>query len=215
MCEHVGWYSFGHSRASVRRLLGRNLTIRGPDHRRKIESSDLRLGRHCHRLWQPVVALCRVFAQAGVPIEEAEAREDMGRAKRDHIAALLTKPRISEAWTQARGVAPASHDIDILFSNLGPLMRDAGRDCAVLMPGTAEVVRTLRARRAAIGSCTGYSREMMMDILSPCYRARLCTGLTGLCRRNSGRQTTAADGLEEPGRARSVARIRLSESGRN
>ena len=113
----------------------------------------------------PVIALCRVFEAAGVPIDETEAREDMGRAKRDHIAALLTKPRIARAWIEARGAASGLQDIDRLFADLGPLMRAAARDSAILIPGTAEAVQRLRARGVAIGSCTGYSRDMMADIL--------------------------------------------------
>lgn len=113
----------------------------------------------------PVIALCRVFESAGVPIEEAEAREDMGRAKRDHIAALLAKPRVASAWIEARGTSSGPQEIDGLFADLGPVMRAAARDSAVLIPGAAEVVKALRTRGAAIGSCTGYSRDMMADIL--------------------------------------------------
>jgi len=44
-------------------------------------------------------------------------------------------------------------------------MRQAARDCATLIPGAADVAQTLQARGVKIGSCTGYSREMMADIL--------------------------------------------------
>ncbi|MGQ4828643.1 phosphonoacetaldehyde hydrolase, partial [Enterococcus faecalis] len=40
----------------------------------------------------PVRALLDTFASVGVPITEAQARVDMGRAKRDHVAALLAEP---------------------------------------------------------------------------------------------------------------------------
>ncbi|GAF89062.1 unnamed protein product, partial [marine sediment metagenome] len=43
----------------------------------------------------PVVALREVFAEAGVEISKAEARMDMGKAKRDHVRALLAMPRIA------------------------------------------------------------------------------------------------------------------------
>ena len=49
----------------------------------------------------PVVALCRAFAAEGVTIEEAEARADMGMAKRDHIRALLAAGRADEAEAAA------------------------------------------------------------------------------------------------------------------
>lgn len=113
----------------------------------------------------PVLALCNLFAEQGVPISEAEAQEDMGRAKRDHIAHILAKPRVAEAWLNAKGAMPTGADADALFDAIGPAMRNAARDCAKLIPGAAQVARDLRAAGVKIGSCTGYSREMMADIL--------------------------------------------------
>lgn len=113
----------------------------------------------------PVVALRRLFEEAGVPISEAEAREDMGRAKRDHIAALLAKPRIAETWATVNGAISGQRDGDRLFMALGPLMRKAASESAVLIPGAAEVAQALSSRGVKLGSCTGYSREMMTDIL--------------------------------------------------
>lgn len=113
----------------------------------------------------PVVALQRLFAVAGVPITEAEARADMGRAKRDHIRAILAEPRIAAAWSHLHGSTPTADDIDRLHDDITPIMRDAARDCAVLIPGAADVVARLRAAAVGIGSCTGYTRAMMADIL--------------------------------------------------
>jgi phosphonoacetaldehyde hydrolase len=113
----------------------------------------------------PVIALCKLFEASGVPISEAEAREDMGRAKRDHIGALLAKPRIAAAWEQAKGARPGTADGDALFAAIGPSMREAARDCAALIPGAAQVAQALQAQGVKLGSCTGYSREMMADIL--------------------------------------------------
>ncbi|MEJ2409175.1 MAG: phosphonoacetaldehyde hydrolase [Novosphingobium sp.] len=113
----------------------------------------------------PVLALRNLFAEQGVPITEAEAQEDMGRAKRDHIAHILAKPRVAAAWHEAKGTKPTDTDADALFEAIGPAMRAAARDCARLIPGAAEVARNLHAAGVKIGSCTGYSREMMADIL--------------------------------------------------
>ena len=59
-----------------------------------------------HGCRAPVVALQRVFEQAGVPISEAEARLDMGRAKRDHIRAILATRRVALAWHAVHDAAP-------------------------------------------------------------------------------------------------------------
>ncbi len=113
----------------------------------------------------PVVALIRLFKQAGVPIDEAEARADMGRAKRDHIRAILAMPRVREAWRAAHGTDPQEADVTHLHDAVGPIMREAARDCATLIPGALDLVERLAAAGVPIGSCTGYTREMMADIL--------------------------------------------------
>jgi phosphonoacetaldehyde hydrolase len=113
----------------------------------------------------PVVALCKLFEAASVPLTEAEARADMGMAKSDHIAAILATSRVREAWTAQYGKAPDAGDAAALFGDIGPMMREAARECAELIPGAADVAGRLRAAGVKIGSCTGYTREMMVDIL--------------------------------------------------
>lgn len=113
----------------------------------------------------PVIALRDLLASTGVPISAAEARTHMGLAKRDHIRALLDLPRVSAAWTAHNGTPSGEADIDRLFAQVGPLMRAAASACCDLIPGAAEQVARLRAGGVAIGSCTGYTREMMLDIL--------------------------------------------------
>lgn len=113
----------------------------------------------------PVVALLRVFDDAGVPITEAEARAPMGRAKRDHLGAILAGPRVADAWRAAHGAAADDAAIDRLHDALEPVMRAATRDCAELIPGVADLAARLRAAGIRIGSNTGYTRTMMADIL--------------------------------------------------
>lgn len=118
-----------------------------------------------HGCRAPVVALLRVIEQAGVPIDEAEARADMGRAKRDHIRAILAKPRVAAAWREAHGAEPGARDVTGLHDAVEPMMRAAAKDCAVLIPGAVEIASRLREAGVKIGSCTGYTRPMMADIL--------------------------------------------------
>jgi len=118
-----------------------------------------------HGCRAPVMALLRVFEQAGVPIDEAEARADMGRAKRDHIRAILSGPRVASAWRATHGMEPGEQDVTGLHDEVEPMMRAAAKDCAVLIPGAADIASHLREAGVKIGSCTGYTRPMMADIL--------------------------------------------------
>ncbi len=112
----------------------------------------------------PVDALIDAFAGAGVVITPAEARADMGRAKRDHVRALMAMPRIAAAWASANGAAPTEADGDRLFAALEPLMRVQAARCADLIPGAVELVTSLRAQGVKVGSCTGYTRPMMAEV---------------------------------------------------
>jgi len=113
----------------------------------------------------PVMALREVFAEAGMEISDVEARVDMGKAKRDHVRALLAMPRIADLWKARHGAASTEADVNRLHDAVEPKMRAAARDCAQLIPGAADLVADLRARGVKIGSTTGYTRPMMADIL--------------------------------------------------
>jgi phosphonoacetaldehyde hydrolase len=113
----------------------------------------------------PVDALLAAFSSEGVDVTEAEARRDMGVAKRDHVRALLAAPRVCEAWTLAKSKAPDETDVDRLHDALEPLMRAAAATHSDLIPGAAHMAASLRAQGIKVGSSTGYTRTMMADIL--------------------------------------------------
>jgi phosphonoacetaldehyde hydrolase len=113
----------------------------------------------------PVDALLEAFAGEGIAITAEEARRDMGRAKRDHVSALLAMPRVAEAWTATKHAAPSVADGDRIFAALEPLMALAAARRSELIPGAADLAADLRAQGVKIGSCTGYTRQMMAAIL--------------------------------------------------
>ena len=113
----------------------------------------------------PVEALITAFAAEGVPVTAMDARRDMGRAKRDHVASLLTTPRIADAWRTQHGAAPTTQDGDRVFAALEPLMARAAERRSQLIPGAAAIAAELAAEGVKIGSCTGYTRAMMAPIL--------------------------------------------------
>ena len=45
----------------------------------------------------PVEVVVEVFRRAGVAVTDAEARAPMGRAKREHLDAVLSTPRVASA----------------------------------------------------------------------------------------------------------------------
>ena len=74
----------------------------------------------------PVEALVAAFAEEGVALAAADARRDMGRAKHDHVAALLAWPGVRAAWTEAKGRPPGEADVERIYHALGPKMAAGG-----------------------------------------------------------------------------------------
>ncbi|MDL1902667.1 phosphonoacetaldehyde hydrolase [Anaerolineae bacterium CFX9] len=107
-----------------------------------------------------------LFAEYGVVITSAEAREPMGRAKRDHIAQLLGMPAVAQRWAEVHGSPPSEADVDRLYAGFGERQIAALAQHAQMIPGVVEALNLLRASGIRIGTCTGYTRPMM-DMLAP------------------------------------------------
>ena len=114
----------------------------------------------------PVRALTQVFAEEGFTLSDAEARRDMGKAKRDHVRALLADPAVQARWAALKGRPGSEADVDQIYARLEPAMKAEAAKSSRLIPGAAEVFAELRALGVRIGSGTGYTREMMADILT-------------------------------------------------
>jgi phosphonoacetaldehyde hydrolase len=113
----------------------------------------------------PVRALIEAFAAEGVPIAAADARRDMGKAKRDHVKSLLLAPSVAAAWRARHDRAADDSDIERIMVRLGPLMRDHATRASTLIPGARQTFESLRAAGIRVASSTGYTREMMAPVL--------------------------------------------------
>jgi len=113
----------------------------------------------------PVAALLEAFAASGVVIDAATARRDMGKAKHDHVQALLADARVAAAWAGKTGHAPGRADVDALMLRLGPLMREHAARASTLIPGARAAFEALRSLGIRVASSTGYTREMMQPVL--------------------------------------------------
>ena len=114
----------------------------------------------------PVEALIEVFAHEGVAISVAEARRDMGKAKHDHLTAIMANPKVASRWQAQKGSPATDADIERIYRSLVPAMTRAAARASVLIPGAAKTAAELAALGVRIGSGTGYTREMMADILT-------------------------------------------------
>jgi phosphonoacetaldehyde hydrolase len=113
----------------------------------------------------PVVAMRKTFSGAGIELEDAQIRAFMGKAKREHIKSILSLPEVSVKWANVHGHEFTEEDIDDLFDDVTPHMENAAAQYSKLIDGAKEIVEFLRNHDVKIGSCTGYSRQMMQPIL--------------------------------------------------
>ncbi len=118
-----------------------------------------------HGCLGPVAVFLRAFAKFGIDATIKEAREPMGREKREHVATMLAMPRLTGLWQELKGRKPDDADIDAVFAQVRELMPHTLADYAQPVPGMVETAKTLRATGIKIGSCTGYSRSMMTELL--------------------------------------------------
>src|ERR1700759_5424629 len=83
----------------------------------------------------PVAALERAFAAAEVPITTAEAREQMGLLKKDHIRAILPGARVRQAWEDRYGSAPGEVEVERLFAKFLPCQTAILKEFSAPIPG--------------------------------------------------------------------------------
>lgn len=113
----------------------------------------------------PVAAFVEVFRRRGVEITPHQARGPMGTAKRDHIRALLSLEPVGEKWELVHGRSWNEADVDAMHEEFVPLEVERAASHARLIPGVVKTVAELRERGIKIGSCSGYDREIMAEIL--------------------------------------------------
>ena len=133
-------------------------TYRGPIQAALLDWAGTTMDLGC---MAPAVVFVKVFERAGVPISMDEARAPMGAHKRVHIQKVTELDGVKARWTARHGRPPGEKDVDRMFADFVPLQLDCLSEYSELIPGTLDVVRTLRGRGVKIGSTTGYLREMM------------------------------------------------------
>lgn len=109
----------------------------------------------------PMVPLKEAFAAHGVPISIEEVRIDCGLGKEDHIRALGELPRIKAAWKAKHGNGFASADLAVVYKTFLKLQIESVASRSTPIPGTLDMMATLKRKNIPVGSTTGYPRAVM------------------------------------------------------
>ncbi|PVB59976.1 phosphonoacetaldehyde hydrolase [Labrenzia sp. 011] len=113
----------------------------------------------------PMGVFVSAFERFGITVSIAQARAPMGKPKWNHIRTMMDDPDIAAQWTERYGHAPTDADVDKVYEVFVPMNEEVVADYADLVPGAAEVVKTLRDKGLKIGSTTGYTRSIMERVL--------------------------------------------------
>ena len=107
----------------------------------------------------------KVFKEAGITLTREEINGPMGMEKKDHIRALLSLPRTGRQWKQACGRDWTEEDVETLYQRFEKTLFEIVGEYSVPIDGVVETVSTLRRQGLRIGSTTGYTSQMMEQVI--------------------------------------------------
>lgn len=119
----------------------------------------------------PTQIFVEAFATFGISITLEQARGPMGLSKWDHIHQLLQEPSIAAQWHSMFGRAPSDADVDAIYARFMPMQIAKVGEFSVPIDGAVQVLQWLRANRLKVGSCSGYPREVLNQLLPQAAKA--------------------------------------------
>jgi len=118
-------------------------------------------------IFAPAVVFQKIYNDFAVPITMEEARAPMGVHKKLHIQKISEGERVNAAWKEVYGNPPSQNDIDAMFEKFVPEQEAVLLQYNNLIPGSLDFLAGIRDRGLVLGSTTGYTGRMMMDIIIP------------------------------------------------
>lgn len=113
----------------------------------------------------PTQIFVEAFATFGMDLTLAQARGPMGLSKWDHIHQLLQEESIASQWQARFGAAPADADVDAIYARFMPMQIAKVGEFSAPIAGAVQTLQWLREQGLKIGSCSGYPREVLHQLL--------------------------------------------------
>lgn len=113
----------------------------------------------------PSTVFDRVFTQAGIHLTKEEINKPMGMEKKAHIRQLLASPSGSRQWQDRYGAPWTEDDVERLYQIFEATLYEVVAQYSVPIPGVVETVNQLRKQGLKIASTTGYTSQMMEQVL--------------------------------------------------
>lgn len=113
----------------------------------------------------PMTVFERVFEEAGVSLTRAEINGPMGMEKKSHIRALLSLDTSKRQWNARYGRDWNEADVEQLYEIFETKLFEVVAEYSTPIPGVVKTVDTLRNMDIKIGSTTGYTSQMMEQVI--------------------------------------------------
>ena len=107
----------------------------------------------------------RVFTRAGLYFTREEISRPMGMEKKAHIRELLASESGNRQWLEAYGAPWTEADVERLYQEFEDTLRQVVAEYSTPIPGVVETVARLREQGLRIGSTTGYTSQMMEQVI--------------------------------------------------
>ena len=111
------------------------------------------------------IRLAEVFQEEGICLTKEEINAPMGMEKKAHIRALLSSLSGGRQWKERYGTSWTEEDAERLYEKFEGILYQMVAEYSVPIPGVVDTVQQLRKQGLKIGSTTGYTSQMMKQVL--------------------------------------------------
>lgn len=113
----------------------------------------------------PGIVFHRVFTEEGISLTKEEINRPMGMEKKAHIRELLSGESGNSQWLCVHGRPWTEQDVEKLYEKFEKILYQAVAEHSSPIPGVVETVGELRKKGLKIGSTTGYTSQMMEQVI--------------------------------------------------
>lgn len=113
----------------------------------------------------PCTVFEKVFSAKGIHLTKEEINKPMGMEKKAHIRELLSTESGRKQWKELYGADWTEEDVEKLYVMFEETLYEVVAEYSVPIDGVVETVNKLRENGVKIGSTTGYTSQMMEQVI--------------------------------------------------